>query len=281
MAQALDSDKKSRIERERWQIAGSAAEIYERYLVPAVFAPWAPLLVTLAELKPGERVLDLACGTGVAARTAAQTVGKDGKVIGLDLNPAMLAVARSIPTLDAQIDWREGEAVALSFPDSSFDLVLCQLGLQYFTDREAALREMHRVLVPRGRAAIMVWRPIQHSPGFRVLAKALEKHISADAAKIMQAPFSLGSAKELHSLIEGAGFHSVLIRLSIGTVRFYSPEDFIRYYAAGSPLAGHVAKADDDSRRDMIEEVASELSTYLDDEGLVFPIEANLAIARK
>src|SRR5215470_6682796 len=132
---------------QEWQIEGSAAELYERYLVPAVTALWAADLVWRAAPQRGERVLDVACGTGVVARLAARTMGA-GHVVGLDINAEMLAVARAQPAGPAPIEWREASALQLPFPDRAFDLVLCQLGLQFFPDRARALQEMLRVLVP-------------------------------------------------------------------------------------------------------------------------------------
>src|SRR5215216_4533148 len=149
----------------QWQVGGNAAEIYEQHLVPTVFGPWAADLIGAASPQPGERVLDVACGTGVVARLAAECVGAGGKVVGLDLNPGMLAVARSVAS-PTPIDWREDSAVALPFEAGAFDLVCCQQGLQFFPDRPAALRQMHRVLVPGGRLGLATWRPIQYSPGF-------------------------------------------------------------------------------------------------------------------
>ncbi len=136
-------------EREQWQVMGNAAEIYQRALVPAIFGPWAPRVVELAGLRPGERVLDVACGTGVVARLAAEAVGADGRVAALDMNPGMLAVAAAVPAKGAAIEWIEGSAEALPFADAGFDAVCCQLGLQ-FPDREGALHEMARVAVPGG-----------------------------------------------------------------------------------------------------------------------------------
>src|SRR5919109_4471287 len=121
---------------ERWQLGGNAPEVYETELVPAIFGPWAPLLVAKAALHEGERVLDVACGTGVVARMAAPHVGTGGHVVGVDLNPGMLARARaSSPPEGAAVEWREGDAGALPFSAASFDAVFCQLGLQYFPDR--------------------------------------------------------------------------------------------------------------------------------------------------
>jgi ubiquinone/menaquinone biosynthesis C-methylase UbiE len=110
-------------------------------------------------------VLDVGCGTGVVARLAAHHVGPTGKVVGLDLKAGMLAVARSLPSLPGvSIEWQEGNALALPFSAETFDAVLCQQGLQYLPDRPAALGEMHRVLVPGGRLALSLWRPIHGQP---------------------------------------------------------------------------------------------------------------------
>jgi len=185
-------------QQERWQLAGTAAEVYQEHLVPAIFGPWAPIVVESASLRPGERVVDVACGTGAVAREAAPQVGVSGTVVGLDLNPGMLAVARELPPASgALVEWREGDATAMPFHNAAFDVVLCQLGLQYFPDRPAALGEMHRVLVPGGRLVLLVWQSIEHSPGFARLAEALERHVGTLAAAIMRAPFVFGDPEEV------------------------------------------------------------------------------------
>jgi ubiquinone/menaquinone biosynthesis C-methylase UbiE len=262
----------------QWQVGGNAAEIYEQHLVPTVFGPWAADLIEAASPRPGERVLDVACGTGVVARLAAERVGADGRVVGLDLNPGMLAVARSVAS-PTPIDWREGSAVALPFEDGAFDLVLCQQGLQFFPDRPAALREMHRVLAPGGRLGLATWRPIQHAPGFAVLARALERGVGPEAAALMQAPFSLGDAEELRVLIGGAGFRAVDIRPAAKTFHFPSVDEFVQRYVAGSPLAGPVSRADDGARAALLGDVRDQLGAHLSPEGLAFPIENHLTVA--
>jgi SAM-dependent methyltransferase len=173
---------------ERWHLGGNAAEVYETELVPAIFAPWAPLLVAKAALRHGERVLDVACGTGVVTRLAAEQVGTGGHVVGVDLNPGMLPRARasSLPGGTA-VEWREGDAGALPFSAASFDAVFCQLGLQYFPERQQAAREMYRILKPGGRLVVPVWRALAHSPGFAALAAALERHVSTAAAAVLRA----------------------------------------------------------------------------------------------
>ena len=273
-------------ERQQWQVAGSAAAVYEGALVPAIFAPWAPLVIDLAGPRAGERVLDVACGTGVVARLAAQRVGPTGTVVGLDLNSGMLAVAATASasggsSSSATIDWRQGSANDMPLPDASFDVVYCQLGLQFFPDRVAALHDMRRVLAPGGRLGLMVWREIDRSPGFQVLADGLARHVSAAAASTMQAPFALADAGELRGLLAAAGFGDIAIRAATGTVRFPSVERFLQDQVAGSPLAGPLADTSDDARAALLADVAAALSPYLTSRELAFPVEAHLASATR
>ncbi|MGH9243305.1 MAG: class I SAM-dependent methyltransferase [Acidimicrobiales bacterium] len=135
--------------------SGTAAENYERYFVPAIARPVATDLLRAAALKAGERVLDVACGTGVIARLAAERVGSTGTVVGVDVAPDMIEVARTTAaTSGLAIEWRQGDAASLPLPDSSFDVVLSQMGLMLFADKPAALSEMRRVLVAGGRLAL-------------------------------------------------------------------------------------------------------------------------------
>jgi ubiquinone/menaquinone biosynthesis C-methylase UbiE len=142
----------------QWHIANDAAQLYERIVARHILGPWAPSLVDAARLAAGERVLDLACGTGVVARIAAQRAGPAGRVTGVDLNAGMISVARSLPAPQgARVEWLEGSALAIPLPDASVDAVLCQQGLQFFPDKALALREMRRVLDRGGRLALSVW----------------------------------------------------------------------------------------------------------------------------
>jgi ubiquinone/menaquinone biosynthesis C-methylase UbiE len=137
-----------------WGNASVAADRYERALVPALFEPWADVLLDIAGVGQGDRVLDVACGTGVVARSAARRVGSGGHVCGLDVNEDMLAIARST---NPDIEWRQAGSSRTGLPDASFDAAFCQQGLQFFPDRLGALREIHRVLAPGGRAVIATW----------------------------------------------------------------------------------------------------------------------------
>ncbi len=267
---------------EQWQLEESSAEAYERYLVPLFFAPGAESLIELVGPRAGERVLDVACGTGIVARRAAPRVGAGGTVVGLDLNEAMLEVARAVSSeIRPAIQWRQGDAADMPFGDDAFDVVFCQQGLQFFPDRPSALREMHRVLAPEGRLALSVLRSIEHNPGYVALAEALERHVGAEAGTIMRSPFPSLSTDELRDLVKDAGFREARTRLSIGSARFASAEEFLRQEVASSPLAGPIGALNGDVCEAMIHDLGIALRAYTDDDGIVFPMETYIVSARR
>jgi ubiquinone/menaquinone biosynthesis C-methylase UbiE len=263
------------------QVGGNAAEVYEHHLVPAMFASWAPLLLEAADVQLGERVLDVASGTGVVARLSAQRIGDAGRVVGLDVNAAMLAVARSLPPgPGAAIEWCEASALAMPLPDAAFDGVLCQQGLQQFPDRLAALGEMYRVLQSPGRLAACVWGRIEGSPGMAALVEALEQHVSLAAANNRRAPFALGDADELGRLVDDAGLHDVSIRTLTGTARFPSPEKLVEFQLAATPLST-LGGMSEETFAAVVSDVDAALRAYVTGQGLSFPMEAHLVVARK
>src|SRR5215470_425576 len=152
--------------------------------------PWVRRLLDVAALQPAEHVLDVACATGFVARTAARRVGTKGRVVGIDVNASMVEAARTVsdPEDATMIEWRIGDAAALPFEQEIFDIVLCQQGLQFFPDRVQALREMRRVLRPRGRLAFTVWSAIEETPYQAALADALTRHVGPEAGAMARAP---------------------------------------------------------------------------------------------
>lgn len=229
-----------------WGIPGNSAEIYHACFIPAMIGPWAPRTLALAAPRPGERVLDVACGTGVVTRHAAQAVGPAGRVAGLDLSAEMLAVARGVNGQDggAAIEWREGAADALLFEDGSFDVAICQLGLMFFPDCVAALREMRRVLARGGRVAVMTWGPLERCPGQTAMAQLWGRYFGAERAAQFQPMHSLHDPAEVRRLLDAAGFAQVEARTEVGRMRFASPRALACSYGALVGLEADAATRD-------------------------------------
>jgi len=269
-------------QQEQWQLAGSGPAQYERYQVPSVFQPLAELFLATISLRAGERVLDVACGTGIVARLAAQQVGRTGLVTGVDLNPGMLAVARAhTPTSGAPVDWRKGDAGALPCDDGSYHVVLCQQGLQFFPDRPRALREMHRVLMRGGRMALSVWCSLAHNPFNQAVAAGLARYVGAEAAASIAAPFASGDAQALRALIADAGFHAVKVQVKVLQRRMLPPEESIPGYLASTPMAQAVAALAAEVRTALLRDIGEALQRYRHPEGLVIPQQTHLALAYK
>jgi ubiquinone/menaquinone biosynthesis C-methylase UbiE len=207
------------------QYGGNAAENYERYFVPTIGTPFATGLLEAAGLQVGVRVLDIACGTGVVTRLAAERVGPKGAVAGLDVNHAMLAVAQSVPSTGTPIEWHEANAESLPLADGSFDVVVSSLGLQFVADKTSALREMRRVLAPEGRLAIATVGPTP--PLFAILEQALARHVKPEAAAFVRAVFSLYEPQELEKLTSSAGFRDAEVRSKTLTLTLPEPSEFL------------------------------------------------------
>lgn len=202
----------------------SPAEVYEEFFVPALFAPWGPRVAEAAAISPGEHVLDVGCGTGVLACAAAERVGVRGRVVGLDANDDMLAVARRKPQ---PVEWQHGLADALPFADASFDAVVSQFALMLFNEPQAAIGQMLRVLRPGGRLAVAVLDELDHAPGYRALTELLQRLFGAEVADAMRPPFALGDRRVLRPLFEDARAIEVEITTHPGTVRFVSIDAMI------------------------------------------------------
>jgi ubiquinone/menaquinone biosynthesis C-methylase UbiE len=273
--------KTQRETTEGWQLEGSGAEAYERYLASA-FSPWAQKLTELAEIREGDRVLDVACGTGIVARHAADRAGATGVVVGLDLNEDMLKVARWVSAAKKPpIEWREGNATDLPFSDETFDAICCEQAIQFFSDPAIALREMRRVMAPGARAAVSVCRPIEFCPPYVALAGLLDRYVSPQAGAMMRSPFSKWSLEELRGLFREAGFANAQVRIEVGSLRYPSCAEFLRREAASSPLAGPVSALREDVRNELVAKLEEALSDHVDDDGVVCVLESYVALARR
>lgn len=265
-----------------WQLTGNSPESYECYQVPSLFGPLAQCFLTLMRLQAGERVLDVACGTGIVARLAAPQLGATGQVTGVDLNPAMLAVAAvHAPASGAPIDWRAGDAGALPCAEASYDVVLCQQGLQFFADPAQALREMYRVLRPGGRLGLCVWTRIEHTPFNYAVYTAIGRLLGSEVAARLLAPFAMGEPTRLQTLISAAGFHGVEFQVQTITRLLAAPDAAIPGYLASTPIAATVAALDEAVRTALVHEISDALQAYRDHDGLSVPSETAIVLAQK
>ena len=264
--------------------ASNPAQTYEDYFVAHQFRPWAGGLLDRVQPQPGDRVLDLACGTGVVARLVAQRLAGQGRVIGLDLNPAMIEVAREMAAREAaDIEWHVGSADQLPFPDESFDLVLSQQGLQFFPDRVAALREVHRVLAPGGRVGTTTWTEIANNPLSQIMSEVMRRRTGLTA---MEMPFALGNRDELRAVFTGAGFVDIEIVVVRRTVRFPSPSQFVDHFVTARTAGIAALQAmNDTDRASLIAAVSADmvepLQRYIVGDEVVYPTEAHIASARR
>jgi ubiquinone/menaquinone biosynthesis C-methylase UbiE len=217
----------------------SAMQIYEDVLVPRLFTPWARVLLDGLHPQPGEAVLDVACGPGSVAQLAAIAVGRGGRVSGVDLSPAMLAIAQAKPIIPdaAPIHYQEAPADRLPVADADFDLVVCQQGLQFFSHPTTALGEMRRALRTGGRVGIAVWAKIEQAPPFAALECTI-REVAGDelAERYRGGPWGMPDADQLRQLLETSGFDDVRVTQEVLPLSFESVAQLCSTLVA-SPIA--------------------------------------------
>lgn len=258
---------------------GTATENYQRFFVPTIGAPVADDLIAIADLQPGERVLDVACGTGVVTRLAAERVGTAGSVTGLDINRGMLAVAGSATPSDMSIDWQEANAESMPFPDNAFDVVLCQMGLQFVPSKLTALREMRRALETGGRAVICV--PGPKPPLFAIMTDALARYLGPEAASFGDLVFSMHDVDELKELMRSAGFQDVGVEAKSKSLRLPAPADFLWQYINSTPLAVAATQAGETTRAALERDVCEQWQEFVEDGSMSLQVGMTTATARK
>jgi len=256
---------------ERGQVAATAAEVYEAFFLPALFAQWVEQVLDASQVSEGDHLLDIGCGTGVVARQARARVGQAGRVVGIDPNEGMLAVARKSP----EVEWRAGIAENLPFEDETFDAVVSQFAMMFFDDREKAVLEMERVLRPGGRVAIATWASLSETPGYAAVVDLLDRLLGKEAGNAIRAPYNMGDAGELERLLSGV-FADVAVTRHEGTARFDSIEAWVHTDIRGWTLSDI---SDEDYDR-LLAAAKDELARFTDDTGRVaFPAPALIATA--
>ena len=263
----------------RYQLEGNAPQLYERETVHTLGRPLAELMLARVALHPGDRILDAACGTGIVTRVAVQRHGDLGHAVGVDLNAGMLDVARAnSPATRVPIDWRQADVCALPFPEASFEVVLCQQGLQFVPDPLVALREMRRVLVPGGRLAFTVFSEIPVY--YEALADALAHYVSADAATSCLSRYTLREATTLRQLVEDAGFGAIEMHVLEVMRRMPASPKSVVEAMARAPYARDIAAVEEAVRQAIGREVSAALHAYRDGDAVVIPHRSHLVQAQ-
>jgi ubiquinone/menaquinone biosynthesis C-methylase UbiE len=251
----------------------STAEAYERLIAGPLNSEIAQRAVAHGAPRPGARVLDVACGTGIVLRTALPSLSPGGFAAGVDADAAMIEVARNVvsaPT-GVQLEWHCASAQDMPLEDASFDLVLCVQGIQYFPDAAAAVAEMRRVTRSGGRIVAAMWSSLEECKGQHALARALKSR-DVDPAAILKA-YSWGSAERLCSLVSGAGFEDVQVEHISTRAHFPSVDAFLDAFAVASLSSrAAIAKVAADQRVAFMQEICSELSDYVTADDVALPL---------
>lgn len=264
-------------------VAGAtAAETYQDFFVPAMFEPWARTLLDKVGVRPGDAVLDVACGTGAASREAARRIGPGGSVTGVDLSPGMLAVASRMQLAEVPMSWIASDATHLPFANGSFDVVICQQGVQFFPDRAAAVREMHRVLRPGGRVGIMVNRSLAEHEVYAALYDAASARLGT-RPEALGTPFVFGDAGALRALLADAGFLRISVDQIATTVTFPGASRFVELTMGSTAVVVHEFSAMDPAQRatlgaELSQAIAPTLAQHTVADGVRFDVHTNVGV---
>ncbi len=255
------------------QVSTAAAEVYENFFIPALFAQWADPILDAVGVREGQCLLDIGTGTGVVARAALRRVGPTGSVIAVDPNDGMLAVAgRLAPNLDV----RKAKAEDLPFADNEVTCTTSQFAMMFFDDRERAAKEMARVTHAGGRVAVSTWAAVDESPGYAAMVDLLGELLGDWAAEALRAPFSIGTPDELADLLRPS-FGEVEVQHRMGRAHFTSLDEWLYTDIRGWTLSDAV---DDDQFECLRRAAHTRLSIFVDADGSVgFSAPALIATA--
>jgi ubiquinone/menaquinone biosynthesis C-methylase UbiE len=244
-----------RVQRYGWN---KAAAHYEQFWASQL-RPAQDLMLELSALRPGERVLDLACGTGLVTFRAAEAVGSTGTLAATDIAEDMVArVSEEASRRGIAGDFRRMDAEVLDFPDESFDAVLCALGLMYVAEPLNALREMRRVLAPGGRAAAVVWGE-RRKCGWAEIFPIVERRTASDVCPMF---FALGTGATLARTFEDAGFTHVRAETIAVPIVFPTADDAIGAAFVGGPVALAYSRFSEQERAAAHEEYLASIETH-------------------
>ena len=214
---------------------GAIPENYDRYLGPVLFEPFAKDIAARLPSEHLKDVLEIACGTGIVTRQLRDSLASTVQIVATDLNPGMFAFAQSKFGANENVEWQEADAGALSFADGSFDAVVCQFGVMFVPDKEAAMRECHRVLKPGGVFLFNVWDSIERNPWGRIAHETIASFFDREPPTFYELPFGFYETDLIRSLLEKAGFTGIETSLVRLPCRSPSAAEFAIGLVRGNP----------------------------------------------
>ena len=250
---------------------GSIPENYDRYLGPAFFEPFANDMAGRLDPARHRNVLEIACGTGIVTRRVRDRLSPEARLVATDLNPAMLAVAQTKFTPEENMDWREADALALPFPDSSFDAAFCQFGVMFFPDKEASMRETYRVLSSGGVFLFNVWNSLAQNPAARLAHETIASFFDRDPPTFYQTPFGFHDSAVIQQLLQGAGFNEIEITSVALPCQSQSAVDFATGLVRGNPVGPAI-----EERGGNVEEVQQAVATKIAEHFGSAPVETTM-----
>lgn len=259
---------------ESFALTEEAAAMYEAEFVPALFEIWAPILLDAADVGPGDRVLDVACGTGIVARTAVGRVAPGGSVTGVDLQPAMLAVAASV---EPDVEWRQGDVADLPVPNGGYDAAVCQLAFMFFPDPDRALREMRRAVRPGGRVAALVPAALPDQPAYRVFVDVAARHAGPEARTLLGTYWNCGDLERFVARFTAAGLTEIGTSTRSNPARFRSVDHFVRTEIGATPL---VDRLDPAAIAAITADTAHAMSHWETGDGFEIPVVCHVVTSR-
>jgi SAM-dependent methyltransferase len=252
----MDAKLQRRIQRYGWD---KAVDVYEQHWQQQL-APAQTRLLEMAAIQPGERVLDVACGTGLVTCRAARQVGERGTVVGVDVAAKMVAYAQQVAANQRlrQVTWARMDAEELLFPDGTFDVALCALGLMYVPHPVKALHEMHRVLKPGGRAVAAVWGR-RHHCGWADIFPIVDARVTTEVCPLF---FHLGTHDMLAQTFAAAGFEQIVSDRLATLLVYTSPEEACGAAFAGGPVALAYSRFNASTRAEVHAEYIASIAPY-------------------
>lgn len=253
---------------------GSVPEKYDRYMGPIFFKPYAEDIVRRLPLSEGMRVLEIACGTGIVTQQIHASLPKGANLIATDLNEAMIERARSKFNPEENIQWKQADATTLPFPDACFNAVVCQFGLMFFPDKQAAVREVYRVLVPGGKFVFNVWDSLERNELSLITHQVITSFYKENPPNFYQVPFGFYDSDLIRTLLEKCDFSEVQSEVVTKISAVSSAKDAATALVEGTPMIGQIVERNPHDIPIILDAVTRAISSHFGDNEVVSRMQA-------